>query len=341
MSISSHSYHWMKTGFRPAKSRLSRWRAQANQIIKRGEALKTVTDDELERYSLELRWRAKSGEPLKRIMPEAYALVRESAWRTLKMAHFPVQLMGGIALFEGGIAEMQTGEGKTLSATMPVYLNALTERGVNVITVNDYLAKRDAEWMSKVYTALGMSTGVVYPRQPDAEKREAYKADITYATNNELGFDYLRDNMRANLSDMAQRGHNFAIVDEVDSILIDEARTPLIISGPSQDRSEMYVTIDKVIPLLQPDHYELDEKSRNVTFTDDGISRIAEIACQVNESTENIGARRLYTVMERVFEELSFTAPDRAGEVIEVNAGFVEENLGELTRSADLSRYVL
>ena len=165
---------------------------------------------------------------------------------------------------------MKTGEGKTLVATFPAYLNALTGKGVHIVTVNDYLAKRDAEWMSKVYGALGLTTGVVYPWQSEQEKHDAYNCDITYATNNELGFDYLRDNMKSELKDMFQRGHNFAIVDEVDSILIDEARTPLIISGPAEDRSDLYQTIDKLIPHLQEDHYTLDEKTRNVTFTDDG-----------------------------------------------------------------------
>ncbi len=201
----------------------------------------------------ELRARAQAGEDLDALLPQAFANCRE-----------------GIFLHQGNIAEMKTGEGKTLVATFPAYLNALTGKGVHVVTVNDYLAKRDAEWMSKVFTALGMTTGVVYPRQPDDEKRAAYAADVTYATNNELGFDYLRDNMRPNLSDMAQRGHNFAIVDEVDSILVDEARTPLIISGPSQDRSDLYVAIDKIVPEIEDHHYTIDEKARNATFTDAG-----------------------------------------------------------------------
>ena len=178
--------------------------------------------------------------------------------------------MGGIFLHQGNIAEMKTGEGKTLVATFPAYLNALTGRGVHVVTVNDYLAKRDAEWMGKVFAALGMTTGVVYPFQGDQEKRDAYRADVTYATNNELGFDYLRDNMKGSIEEMTQRGHYFAIVDEVDSILIDEARTPLIISGPSQDRSELYRTLNQFIPELTEHHYKIDEKTRNATFTEDG-----------------------------------------------------------------------
>jgi len=218
----------------------------------------------------ELRQRHANGESLDALLPEAFANCREAAKRALGLRAFDVQLMGGIFLHQGNIAEMKTGEGKTLVATFPAYLNALSGEGVHVVTVNDYLARRDAEWMSKVFAALGMTTGVVYPRQPEAEKREAYAADITYATNNELGFDYLRDNMRGSLPEMAQRGHNFAIVDEVDSILIDEARTPLIISGPSQDHSDLYVEIDKVIPELTEEHYTLDEKTRNATLTEEG-----------------------------------------------------------------------
>ena len=210
------------------------------------------------------------GETLDAILPEAFANCREAARRALGLRAFDVQLMGGIFLHQGNIAEMRTGEGKTLVATFPAYLNALTGKSVHVVTVNDYLAKRDAEWMSKVYGALGLTTGVVYPYQGDAEKKEAYRCDITYATNNELGFDYLRDNMKGSLADMAQRGHYFAIVDEVDSILVDEARTPLIISGPSQDRSDLYHKVDLLIPLLTEEHYKLDEKTRNVTFGEDG-----------------------------------------------------------------------
>ena len=181
-----------------------------------------------------------------------------------------MQLKGGIFLHQGNIAEMKTGEGKTLVATFPAYLNALSGKGVHIVTVNDYLAKRDAEWMGKVFGALGLTTGVVVPFQAEPDKKAAYAADITYATNNELGFDYLRDNMKNAISDMAQRGHNYAIVDEVDSILIDEARTPLIISGPSQDRSDLYIKVDALIPSLTEEHFTLDEKTRNVTYTDDG-----------------------------------------------------------------------
>ena len=204
------------------------------------------------------------------MLPEAFANCREAAKRALGLRAFDVQLLGGIFLHRGNISEMKTGEGKTLVATFPAYLNALVGKGVHIVTVNDYLAKRDAEWMSKVYTALGMTTGVVYPQQEDEEKLNAYSCDITYATNNELGFDYLRDNMKSSIDQIAQKHHYFAIVDEVDSILVDEARTPLIISGPAQDRSELYIEIDKLIPILKDHHFTIDEKSRNVTFTDEG-----------------------------------------------------------------------
>jgi len=235
-----------------------------------------LSDEGLKDKTRELAERAKGGEPLDKLLPEAFANCREGARRALGLRAFDVQLMGGIFLHEGNISEMKTGEGKTLVATFPAYLNALTGKGVHVVTVNDYLARRDAEWMGKVFAALGMTTGVVYPQQPEAEKKAAYGCDVTYATNNELGFDYLRDNMKSELAQMNQREHHFAIVDEVDSILVDEARTPLIISGPSQDRSELYKTIDKIIPLLQDSHYTLDEKSRNVTYTDEGNDFLEE-----------------------------------------------------------------
>ncbi len=235
-----------------------------------------LSDAGLRDKTAEFVARVAKGESLDDILPEAFANCREAAKRALGLRAFDVQLMGGMFLHSGNIAEMKTGEGKTLVATFPAYLNALTKRGVHVVTVNDYLARRDAEWMGKVYGALGMTTGVVYPQQPEAEKKAAYACDITYATNNELGFDYLRDNMKSELADMYQRDHHYAIVDEVDSILIDEARTPLIISGPAQDRSELYLTIDKVIPELTDDHFSLDEKSRSVTYTEEGNEFLEE-----------------------------------------------------------------
>lgn len=218
----------------------------------------------------ELRARLRDGEELDKLLPEAFANCREAARRALGLRAFDTQLKGGIFLHQGNIAEMKTGEGKTLVATFAAYLNALSGEGVHIVTVNDYLVKRDAEWMGKVFTALGVTTGAIYPGQNEDEKRAAYECDVAYATNNELAFDYLRDNMKPRLADMVQRAHHFAIIDEVDSILIDEARTPLIISGPAEDRSDLYVTIDKIIPELTEEHYEIDEKARSTSFTEEG-----------------------------------------------------------------------
>ena len=229
-----------------------------------------LSDEGLKEKTEELAKRALGGENLDDLLPEAFANCREAARRALGLRAFDTQLLGGIFLHQGNIAEQKTGEGKTLTATFAAYLNALTGKGVHVVTVNEYLAKRDAEWMSKVFSALGLTTGVIYSDMPNDAKLAAYRCDITYGTNNEFGFDYLRDNMKSELSEVFQREHNYAIVDEVDSILIDEARTPLIISGMATDRSELYQTIDTVIPLLTESHYTLDEKTRNVTFTDEG-----------------------------------------------------------------------
>ena len=234
------------------------------------EEFLALTDDGLKQKTEELRKRAIDGESLDDLLPEAFANCREGARRTLGLRAFDTQLMSAIFLHQGNISEQKTGEGKTLTATLAAYLNALTGKGVHVVTVNEYLVKRDADWMGKVFASLGLTTGAAVSGMTEEDKRAAYDCDVTYATNNELGFDYLRDNMKSELSQIFQKQHNFAIVDEVDSILIDEARTPLIISGPSQDRSEMYKIVDDVIPLLQESHYEVDEKTRNVTFTDEG-----------------------------------------------------------------------
>ncbi len=254
----------------PNDRKIKATRSQITKINDLEAEFRALSDEGLIERTRSMQERVRNGETLDSILPEAFANCREAAWRALGLRAFDVQLMGGIFLHEGNIAEMKTGEGKTLVATFPAYLNALTGKGVHIVTVNDYLARRDAEWMGKVFGALGMSTGVVVPQQPETEKKSAYLADITYATNNELGFDYLRDNMKSELSQMNQRGQHYAIVDEVDSILVDEARTPLIISGPSQDRSYLYQSVDSLIPLIQPEHYTLDEKSRNVTYTDEG-----------------------------------------------------------------------
>ncbi len=229
-----------------------------------------LSDDEIRAKTDAFRDRLKNGESLDDLLPEAFANAREASVRVLGMRPFDVQLMGGIFLHQGNISEMKTGEGKTLMATLPVYLNALTGRGVHVVTVNDYLAARDAEWMGGVYEFLGLSWGVAIPGMDEVAKKAAYDADVTYATNNELGFDYLRDNMKSDLRQIHQRDHYFAIVDEVDSILIDEARTPLIISGPAEDRSDLYITIDKLVPEFEEEHYDIEEKTRSATLTDEG-----------------------------------------------------------------------
>ncbi len=232
-----------------------------------------LSDEELRDQTLKFRARLEAGETLDDILPEAFATVREASIRTLGMRHFDVQMVGGIVLHRGEIAEMRTGEGKTLVATLACYLNAIERKGVHVVTVNDYLAARDAEWMGQVYRFLGLTTGVIVPNLNETQRREAYAADITYATNNELGFDYLRDNMKHERSQMVQRPYNFAVVDEVDSILIDEARTPLIISGPTDDKSEMYIAVNAIVLKLDEADYEKDEKSRSVILTEDGTEK--------------------------------------------------------------------
>jgi preprotein translocase subunit SecA len=236
-----------------------------------------MSDAELAAMTPAFRERLEKGETLDDLLPEAFAVVREAAKRTLGQRHFDVQLVGGMVLHKGNISEMKTGEGKTLVATLPVYLNALAGEGVHVVTVNDYLARRDSEWMGQIYRFLGMSVGVIVHGLDDAERKAAYAADITYGTNNEYGFDYLRDNMKYSLDSMVQRGHSFAIVDEVDSILVDEARTPLIISGPTDDQSETYRQVDAVMDALVKADYDLDEKSRQVSLTETGNEHMAEM----------------------------------------------------------------
>ncbi|MFN3619598.1 preprotein translocase subunit SecA [Sphingorhabdus sp.] len=236
-----------------------------------------MDDDRLKAQTQLFRDRLAAGETLDDILPEAFATVRETSKRVMGMRHFDVQMVGGIVLHRGEIAEMRTGEGKTLTETLACYLNALEGKGVHVVTVNDYLARRDAEWMGKIYGFLGLTTGVVVPNIPEHERRAAYDCDITYATNNELGFDYLRDNMKYERAQMVQRPFNFAIVDEVDSILVDEARTPLIISGPTDDKSELYMQVHAVVLQLEEGDYEKDEKSRNVTLTEDGTEKVERL----------------------------------------------------------------
>ncbi|MBV9548545.1 MAG: preprotein translocase subunit SecA [Alphaproteobacteria bacterium] len=257
--------------------KLKTYWARVSKINALESRFQPLSDDELRGQTALFKERLSKGEDLDDILPDAFAVVREAAKRTLGQRHFDVQLVGGMVLHGGNIAEMKTGEGKTLVATLPVYLNALAGQGVHVVTVNDYLAKRDSEWMGQIYRFLGMSVGCIVHGLTDEERRDAYAADITYGTNNEYGFDYLRDNMKYSLDTMVQRGHAFAIVDEVDSILIDEARTPLIISGPTEDQTEMYRAVNTLVGSLTKADYEVDEKQRQVTLTEAGNEHMAQL----------------------------------------------------------------
>lgn len=255
------------------KSQVRKLRKIADKVVALEDKYRSYTDEQLKNCTEDFKKRYQNGESLMDLLPEAYAVVREASDRVLKMRHFYVQILGGIALHQGRIAEMATGEGKTLVATLPAYLNALTGLGVHVVTVNEYLAKRDAEWMGKVYKFLGLTVGVVVSGMDEKAKREAYNSDITYCTNNEIGFDYLRDNMAIMKEQRVQRGHNFAIVDEVDSILIDEARTPLIISGRGMKSSDNYVKAQKFAKTLKPEDYEKDEKTKALNLTESGVAK--------------------------------------------------------------------
>ncbi|HJQ45966.1 MAG TPA: preprotein translocase subunit SecA [Amycolatopsis sp.] len=256
---------------------VKRLRHIADHINTLEDDVKDLTDADLRAKTDEFRTRHSDGESLDELLPEAFATGREAAWRVLGQRHFDVQLMGGAALHLGQVAEMKTGEGKTLTSVLPAYLNAISGKGVHLVTTNDYLAKRDAEWMGRVHRFLGLSVGVILSELPPAERREAYQADITYGTNNEFGFDYLRDNMAWSLDDCVQRGHNFAIVDEVDSILIDEARTPLIISGPAEQSARWYVEFARMSPLMRRDvHYEVDERKRTVGVSEKGVAFVED-----------------------------------------------------------------
>ena len=265
---------------------LKQYRKTVDRINEMESEYEKLSDDQLKAKTQEFKDRVAKGEALDAVLPEAFAVVREGSKRIMKMRHFDVQLLGGMSLHNGKISEMGTGEGKTLTATLPVYLNALTGKGVHVVTVNDYLANRDAKWMGRLYNFLGLTVGVNLPQMPREEKQAAYRADITYGTNNEFGFDYLRDNMVYEVEDRVQRGLNYAIVDEVDSILIDEARTPLIISGQAEDHTELYIAINRIVPqltrqegeadprtgegIIKPGDFTVDEKSHQVFLTEQG-----------------------------------------------------------------------
>src|SRR6202163_1583191 len=277
---------------------LKRLRPLVGEINALEPTIQTLTDEQLRAKTAEFRARLANGETLDDLLVESFAVVREAGRRFVNMRHFDVQLIGGVVLHRGKIAEMKTGEGKTLVATLPVYLNALEGKGVHVVTVNDYLARRDADWMGQIYRFLGLSVGVIQHDMPDADRKHAYACDVTYGTNNEFGFDYLRDNMKFELESMVQRGHHYAIVDEVDSILIDEARTPLIISGPSEESVDKYYRIDRIIPRLVKGEeidegdgkksttgdYVVDEKAHQVSLTDEGVEKVEQL----------LGLRNLY-----------------------------------------------
>ncbi|HEX7885950.1 MAG TPA: preprotein translocase subunit SecA, partial [Phenylobacterium sp.] len=263
--------------------------ARAAKVTALESATQALSDDQLRAKTVEFRERLAKGAALDDLLEEAFAVVREAARRVLGQRHYDVQLVGGMILHRGGIAEMRTGEGKTLVATAPVYLNALEGKGVHVITVNDYLAQRDSEWMGQVYRFLGLTVGVIVHGLSQGQRQDAYASDITYGTNNEFGFDYLRDNLVYDVAEMVQRGHNFAVVDEVDSILIDEARTPLIISGPTEDRSDFYRTIDLLVKELVLDKttYDYDEKQRQVILTEEGSETVEEMAAAAGHLAED------------------------------------------------------
>lgn len=265
----------LKTG---NQKELDKIKPLVDEINNQEVNIKNLNNEELKAKTHLLKKNLKEGRSLDLIIPESFALVREAASRVLNERHYDVQLMGGIFLHQGKIAEMKTGEGKTLVSTLPAYLNALTEKGVHIVTVNDYLAKRDSQWMGKIFNFLGLSTGCITHELDDVDRKKNYNCDITYATNNELGFDYLRDNMKYDLSEMVQREHNYCIVDEVDSILIDESRTPLIISGRSEGKSNLYLLANKFINKLQKTDYEIDEKNKNAILTDGGIDKIERLS---------------------------------------------------------------
>ena len=264
----------IKSGNQKELDRIGKIVNQINGLEKKFE---NIDNSDFPKKTSELISRLNDGEKINQILPEAFALVREASKRVHNERHFDVQLIGGVALHENKIAEMKTGEGKTLTITLAAYLNALEKKGVHIVTVNDYLAKRDSQNMGEIYEFLGLSCGFINTNQSDLERKENYMKDITYATNSELGFDYLRDNMKFSKKDMVQRGHNYAIVDEIDSCLIDEARTPLIISGAAEDKTSQYIAIDKLVKTLKSDDFDIDEKDKNILLTNKGIDNIEKI----------------------------------------------------------------
>ncbi|MBN1383868.1 MAG: preprotein translocase subunit SecA, partial [Elusimicrobia bacterium] len=258
--------------------KLKKYTDLINAVNNLEKDISALTDDKLQAKTAEFKQRYENGEKLEELMPEAFAVVRETAKRTLNMRHFDVQILGGAVLFEGKIAEMKTGEGKTLVATLPVYLNSLTGTGTHLVTVNDYLAKRDSEWMGSIYKFLGLKVGLIQHEMPAFEKKQQYMSDVVHGTNNEFGFDYLRDNMVMTKDNMVQNGHWYAIVDEVDSILIDEARTPLIISGVAQGTTEIYRKFAQIVPMLKiNEDFDIDEKVKTAAITEEGVEKVEKI----------------------------------------------------------------
>ena len=265
---------FVKSGNQKELDRISNIVSKINALE---ENFKILKDEEFPKKTSEFKNRIKNQETLDQILPEAFALVREAAKRSRNERHFDVQLIGGVVLHENKIAEMRTGEGKTLTIVLSAYLNALLEKGVHVVTVNDYLAKRDSQEMGQIYNFLGLTSGFINNDQNDAERKKNYNCDITYATNSELGFDYLRDNMKYSQTEKVQREHYYSIVDEIDSCLIDEARTPLVISGAAEDKTNQYLAIDKLVKQLNKNDYEIDEKDKNILLTNDGINNVEKI----------------------------------------------------------------
>ena len=303
-------------------AQLKKLKKPVDDVMALEEEYRALTDEQLQAKTEEFRERLRNGETEDDILPEAFATVREAADRVLGVRPFRVQVLGGVVLHQGRIAEMKTGEGKTLVATMPAYLNALRGEGVHIVTVNDYLARRDSEWMGKVHRFLGLTVGLIVHDLEPEERRAAYACDITYGTNNELGFDYLRDNMVIRQGDLVQRGHAFAIVDEVDSILIDEARTPLIISGQGEKSTELYDRVDAVVKTMRAEtHYEVDEKKKAVTLTDEGAQKVeAAFGIENLNDPENSElnhhvncALRAHTLMKRDVDYVGLRGAERPG----------------------------
>ena len=350
MAITVNPWHWLRGGFHPAGAHIARWRSKARHIVALSKQLDSLSDDELLKRGRELRWQARAGTPLRKLLPQAYALVRQSSRRTLEMEHFPVQLMGGIALFEGNIAEMQTGEGKTLTATLPVYLRALTGQGVHVITVNDYLAGRDADIMGPIYRKLGLTVGKILDSMETDERRENYACDVVYGTAKEMGFDFLRDRLRRGAAGVdddqpervhstigggelpVQRGHHFALIDEADSILIDEARTPLII-GLTQPNDPATVNLFRwshraTFHLDAATDYVYEPDRRSAYLTDQGCRKV--VLMSKPSLLNSMDTERIYSQVEKALIAKHGFILDRDYVVVDDKVCIVDESTGRI-----------